>query len=165
MEVDAEVAVACVRVVERALERRARYREDQDEQDLVPAEIGIAATHRKMVTAIELALPANLRGRIRVDTPERWQGLQCQLMLAVHPLSGVRQPSEFDLETGRLCVIASRHRGGLVIMTRDHVGETLERTIPFARQPVGAPDIAGRGHAQHSTLWTRLQESGSIFVG
>jgi hypothetical protein len=165
MEVDLEVASACVRVVERALARRARYRELDAEHALVPAQIGIAATHRKMVTAIELALPASLRGQVRVDTPERWQGLECELMLAVHPLSGVRQPSDFDLETGRLCVMASRHRGGLVLVTRDHIGSTLEHTIPFARQPVGAPDVAGRGHAQHTTLWARLLAAGAIFGG
>ena len=85
-------------------------------------------------------------------------------MLAVHPLSGVRQPSEFDLETGRLCVTASRHRGGLVLVTRDHIGATLERTIPFARKPVGAPDLAGRGHAQHVALWGKLQTAGAIFA-
>jgi hypothetical protein len=163
MEVDADVARACVQVVERALASRARLRIDTEERELLPGDIGIAATHRKMVTAIDLALPAGLRGQVRVDTPERWQGLECALMLAVHPLCGVRQPSEFDLETGRLCVMASRHLCGFVLVTRDHVGTTLERTIPFARQPVGAPDVAGRGHAQHVALWSTLAAAGAVF--
>ena len=37
----------------------------------------------------------------------------------VHPLSGVVTPSDFDLETGRLCVMASRHKAGLIVLTRD----------------------------------------------
>jgi hypothetical protein len=83
-------------------------------------------------------------------------------MIAVHPLSGVLRPSEFDLETGRLCVMASRHRGGLVLLGRDHIAETLERTVPSAAQPVGKPDVAGRGHAVHSGLWDRLQREGRL---
>ena len=62
-------------------------------------------------------------GRLRVDTPERWQGLERPVMIAVHPLSGVTDPSAFDLETGRLCVMASRHQSALIVLTRDHVGD------------------------------------------
>lgn len=45
-------------------------------------------------------------------------------MIAVHPLSGVLRPSAFDLETGRLCVMASRHLAGMVVLGRDHLGLT-----------------------------------------
>ena len=58
---------------------------------------------------------------VSVDTPERWQGLECKVMVMVHPLSGVVRPSAFDLETGRLCVMASRHKAGLLVVTRDHL--------------------------------------------
>jgi hypothetical protein len=40
--------------------------------------------------------------------------------------------------------MASRHRGGFIILTRDHVWETLNLTVPSAEQPVGRVDIAGR---------------------
>src|SRR5207249_8262289 len=63
---------------------------------------------------------------VRVDTPERWQGLECKVMVVVHPLSGVLRPSAFDLETGRLCVMASRHRAGMVVLSRDHLENTLK---------------------------------------
>jgi hypothetical protein len=79
-------------------------------------------------------------------------------MIALHPLSGVAEPSSFDLETGRLCVMASRHRCGLVIVTRDHVGAALEQFTPAADQAVGQPDANGRGHAQHVAFWKALQD-------
>src|SRR3712207_1709390 len=115
-----------------------------------------------MNTAMELALPRNLRGRTRVDTPERWQGLERPVMIAVHPLSGVVDPSDFDLETGRLCVMASRHQSAFVMLTRDHVGDTLANLIPSAGQAPGRPDTVGRGHHAHLTFWAALQAQGQV---
>ena len=138
-----ELAALCAKTVHRVIADGTRVRHDGKIRALVPEQIGIAATHRRMITAIELALPANLRSIVRVDTPERWQGLEVDLMLSVHPLSGVVHPSDFDLDTGRLCVMASRHKAGLLILTRDHIARTLDATIPSARQPVGIDDVAG----------------------
>ena len=80
-------------------------------------------------------------------------------MIAVHPLSGVIDPSAFDLETGRLCVMASRHQAGFIMLTRDHVGETLRNYVPSAEQAPGRPDIVGRGHDAHLRFWTQLEDA------
>lgn len=164
LEADPELAARCALLVERLLARGAIYVEAGREHEIAPCDVGLAATHRRMVTALEHALPARLRREVRVDTPERWQGLERRVLIAVHPLSGVLHPSEFDLETGRLCVMASRHRGAVVIATRDHVGRTLEETIPCARQPLGVEDVAGRGHAQHTRLWKELVRRGQVLA-
>jgi hypothetical protein len=124
--------------------------------------VGIAATHRVVNTAIWQALPERLRGEVVVDTPERWQGLQRKVMIVVHPLSGVMAPSAFDLETGRLCVMASRHRAGLIVVSRDHVRSTLETHIPAAEQPVGRPDVTGRGHQANLRFWEGMEEANRV---
>lgn len=129
---------------------------------LVASSVGISSTHRSTNEALARRLAAAGLTDIKVDTPERWQGLQCDVMFALHPLSGVLMPSAFDLETGRLCVMASRHRGGLVIMSRDHVGATLEETLPVADQAVGREDTSGRGLEQHLRLWRALMTAGRI---
>ena len=49
-----------------------------------------------------------MRREMRVDTPERRQGLECPVMIVTHPLSGVLMPSAFDLETSRPCVMACK---------------------------------------------------------
>jgi hypothetical protein len=95
---------------------------------------------------------------VRVDTPERWQGLERKVMIAVHPLSGVTDPTSFELETGRLCVMASRHQCGLMVVTRDHIPDTLRQHIVSAEQPVGRTDGAGLGHHRHTEFWSRLAE-------
>jgi hypothetical protein len=103
-----------------------------------------------------------LANDVRVDTPERWQGLERPVMIAVHPLSGVTDPSAFDLETGRLCVMASRHQAGFIVLTRDHVGETLRNYVPSAGQAPGRPDVVGRGHDAHLRFWSQLEAAGSV---
>jgi len=163
-EPDTELAEVVARLAVRLLELRCVYAADDGDADtpreLAPADIGIVSTHNLMNTAIENALPAALRGKkgIRVTTPERWQGLQKPVMIAVHPLSGIARPSSFDLETGRLCVMASRHRSACFFVTRDNVGRTLDAHLPNADQALGCHDIVGRGHAQHTAFWKYHEE-------
>jgi hypothetical protein len=167
LEGDQEIARAAARVAIRALERKATFVADDDggEQPLTPRDIGISSTHRVMNSAILASLPRGFRNQvdgIRVDTPERWQGLERKLMVLVHPLSGVVHPSAFDLETGRLCVMASRHRSAMIIVSRDHVIHTLDSHVPSAEQAVGRSDVTGRGHSQHSSFWKFHESHGQI---
>jgi hypothetical protein len=156
LEDDQEVALAAVEAVRRLLARNAAARIDGKTAALLPEHIGVTATHRSMnARIVELLGP--LASGVRVDTPERWQGLERVVMVAVHPLSGVARPSGFDLDTGRLCVMASRHRAGLVVVSRDHVGDTLTANAPAADQPVACRDGAGRGHALHLQTWAWLR--------
>ena len=97
-----------------------------------------------------------------VDTPERWQGLERPLMVCVHPISGVTSPSAFDLETGRLCVMASRHQVGLLVVSRDYVATTLDELAPAADQAVGLPDRAGGGLERNRDFWALLTERSRI---
>lgn len=164
LELDEEVAVLAAETAARVVERGALAvaGDDGAERELRPGEIGVAATHRVMNTAIQQALPPELRAEVVVDTPERWQGLERKLMIVVHPLSGVTAPSSFDLETGRLCAMISRHRSGLIVVSRDHIQTTLENHIPVADQPVGRPDVTGRGHQAHLAFWGRLTKEGRV---
>jgi hypothetical protein len=156
LEEDHEVAAVAGQVAQRLLSRGTNVLMDGKRKDLEAHEVGLCATHRVMNAAMELKLPAGLRRKVKVDTPERWQGLERAVMVVAHPLSGVVQPSAFDLETGRLCVMASRHKAGLIIVTRDHIGHTLDEHMPSADQPVGRPDVSGRGHQQNRQFWETL---------
>jgi hypothetical protein len=159
LERDDEVAAVAAEIVTRLLERGGKFHDSGTVEKIEPSHIGVAATHRVMNMEMHLKLPGRLRQEVKVDTPERWQGLECPVMVVVHPLSGVTRPSAFDLDTGRLCVMASRHRGGLILIGRDHLDETLDKLIPSATQAVGRPDATGRGHAQHLTFWRSLQRA------
>jgi hypothetical protein len=162
VEVDSELAAAVATIVrEMIADGSATVRASGPARPLTAADIGISASHRVMNTAISAALGV-LANDVRVDTPERWQGLERPVMVAVHPLSGVVDPSAFDLETGRLCVMASRHQAAFIVLTRDHVGETLRNYVPSASQAPGRPDIVGRGHDAHLQFWSRLEATGAV---
>lgn len=161
IEVDPDIAAACASVISSLLEGAAVLRFGSARRPLTPADIGVTSTHRVMNSALSSAL-ARWSNEIRVDTPERWQGLERPVMIAVHPLSGVIDPSAFDLETGRLCVMASRHEAALIMLTRDHVGQTLRNYVPSAEQAPGRKDVVGRGHDAHLRFWEQLEISGSV---
>ena len=164
LEVDHELAEAVAEVVSQLLAAEATVRlgaTGKPGQQITPGDIGVSSSHRVMNAAIAKELAA-WNGAIRVDTPERWQGLERPMMLVVHPLSGVVDPSAFDLETGRLCVMASRHQAGLVLLARDHVGSTLSDFVPSAGQALGRPDVVGRGHDAHIRFWSALRDQGRI---
>ncbi len=152
---DTELAAVVVDVIRRLLEIECVVSTEPSEaanpRRLLASDIGVVSTHNLMNAAINqrlLAVKKSFR-EIRVTTPERWQGLEKPVMIAVHPLSGVMAPSEFDLETGRLCVMASRHQAACLFVTRDHIGRTLDRHLPAATQALGGADITGRGHDVH----------------
>lgn len=156
IETDRELARVATEVARRLIKRGCLISTDPREREtprkLKPSDIGIVSTHNQMNTAVQAELSGELSD-IRIATPERWQGLQRAVMIAIHPLSGVMTPSSFDLETGRLCVMASRHQSACIFVTRDHVGETLDTHMPVADQALGRGDIVGRGHAQHTDFW------------
>ena len=159
---DPDVAAAAAETVVRALARNAKATAKDrgiELKKLEPGNIGVAASHRVMVQSVLSKLPSDLRGLVKVDTAERWQGLERELMVVVHPLSSMENPGEFDLETGRLCVMASRHQSGLVVVGRDHIGDTLDGILPSATQPLGRPDAVSRGLRQHRAFWSHLDKS------
>ena len=53
-----------------------------------------------------------------VDTAERLQGRQADLVFAWHPASGMVAATDFQRDAGRLCVMLSRHKYGVVLVYR-----------------------------------------------
>lgn len=135
--------------------------QDSPPKPLSEHDIGVTASHRAMNGLIRKTLGVDY-SNVRIDTPERWQGLEKPFMLAVHPLSGTQEASDFDLGTGRLCVMASRHQIGLIIFGRDHIGETLANTVTSAAQAPGQSDETGRGKQAHVALMRMLSDRGRI---
>jgi hypothetical protein len=59
-------------------------------------------------------------------TANRLQGREYDVTVVLHPLSGRPDATAFHLETGRLCVLASRHRHACIVVCRAGVGELLD---------------------------------------
>jgi len=122
---DAEAAAACALIAARALARGALAVSETGETPLTADRIAIGAAHRDQVAAIRSFLPAHAR-EITVDTANRLQGREYDLTVVLHPLSGRRDATAFHLESGRLCVLTSRHRHACVVVARAGIAELLD---------------------------------------
>lgn len=92
---------------------------------LTRADIAVGVTHRDQKAQVETALQRLGITGVTVDTANRLQGRQYEVVIAWHPLSGRRDASKFHLEAGRLCVLTSRHRQACIVVTRAGIAEQL----------------------------------------
>ncbi|GAA2641445.1 AAA family ATPase [Paractinoplanes durhamensis] len=140
---DAEAAAACAALAGRALARGGVAVSEAGEMPLTAQRIAIGAAHRDQAAAIRAQLPPEAAG-VTVDTANRLQGREYDLTIVLHPLSGRRDATAFHLESGRLCVLTSRHRHACVVVARDGIAELLDEhpsTEPVhLNVPVKFPD-------------------------
>jgi len=131
-QVDPEAVEALTAVVERALAVGITATHERGSHQLGTQHIAVGVTHRDQRGHVRAAVDGMLErrgfppGSVVVDTANRLQGRQFDLLVAWHPLSGRRDASSFHLESGRLCVLLSRHRHACVVVTRGGIREQLE---------------------------------------
>jgi AAA domain len=99
--------------------------------------IAVGTAHRDQAAAVRGALAAvgvatgaggggAGTGGVTVDTANRLQGREFDVTVFLHPLSGRPDATAFHLETGRLCVLTSRHRHACIVVCRAGVAELLD---------------------------------------
>ncbi len=125
---DPEAVGAVAAVVRRLLERGGVTLSERSAGPLpVTAErIAVGTAHRDQAAAVRAALAGLGVGGVTVDTANRLQGREFDVTVVLHPLSGRPDATAFHLETGRLCVLASRHRHACVVVCRAGVAELLD---------------------------------------
>ncbi|GGS17118.1 AAA family ATPase [Streptomyces griseoviridis] len=125
---DPEAVRAVAAVVRRLLDREgaARSERSPDASPLTPARIAVGTAHRDQAAAVRAALAALGVTGVTVDTANRLQGREYDVTVVLHPLSGRPDATAFHLETGRLCVLASRHRHACVVVCREGVDDLLD---------------------------------------
>jgi hypothetical protein len=124
---DREAVAACAALAERFLQRGAvAYSERAPGgAPVTVGRIAIGTAHRDQARAIRAALNPWLDG-ITVDTANRLQGREYDVVIVLHPLSGRRDATAFHLEAGRLCVLTSRHRHACIVVARAGIPELLD---------------------------------------
>jgi superfamily I DNA and/or RNA helicase len=110
--------------------------------------IVVGTAHRDQAQAVRAALrQAGVTG-VTVDTANSLQGREFDVTIVWHPLSGRRDATAFHLESGRLCVLTTRHRHACVVVARAGIPELLDAhpsTDPvYLNAPVKFPDGWGR---------------------
>ncbi|MFE5404540.1 AAA family ATPase [Streptomyces sp. NPDC056580] len=125
---DPEAVRAVAAVVRRLLDRggAAVSERSPDATPLTAGRVAVGTAHRDQAAAVRSALADLGVGDVTVDTANRLQGREYDVTVVLHPLSGRPDATAFHLETGRLCVLASRHRHACVVVCRAGVGDLLD---------------------------------------
>jgi hypothetical protein len=114
---------------------------------LAASDIAVVASHVNQASAIRALLADE--PSVLVGTANQLQGLERHAVVALHPLAGYRDTeaeSEFSADTGRACVMLSRHRAHVTVIIDD----------------CAAVPSAGQAGAAHSQLLTRLMASPAV---
>jgi hypothetical protein len=93
------------------------------------SDIAIGVAHRDQADLIRAALSRAgnpCAPGVAVDTANRLQGREFEVVIVVHPLSGRRDATAFHLEAGRLCVLTSRHRHACIVVAREGIADLLD---------------------------------------
>jgi hypothetical protein len=160
---DPEAVVAVAAVVARLLARGGVAASERGESKLTPERIAVGTAHRDQAAAVRAALAALDVTGVTVDTANRLQGREYDVTVVFHPLSGRPDATAFHLETGRLCVLASRHRHACVVVARAGIAELLDEHPSTDPVQLGVslkfPDGWEANHAvldrlnDHRVLW------------
>lgn len=155
-EFDGDLSDSIAALARRLLERGARCLDDDRESQLEPGDIGVVCAHRSQVYSIQQRLGPDL-AEVYVETADRYQGLERKVMIVYHPLSGRMGLSGFQLDTGRLCVMTSRHRISCFIVGREGIADRLRALPPPVERILGVEENPfHRGRAAHLNLLEAL---------
>ncbi|MCC5477372.1 AAA domain-containing protein [Streptomyces barringtoniae] len=125
---DPEAVRAVAAVVRRLLDRGGAALSERSDgpAPLTADRIAVGTAHRDQAAAVRTALAELGVADVTVDTANRLQGREYDVTVVLHPLSGRPDATAFHLETGRLCVLASRHRHACIVVCRAGVGDLLD---------------------------------------
>ncbi|MFF7854871.1 AAA family ATPase [Streptomyces sp. NPDC007904] len=125
---DPEAVRAVALVVRRLLDRGGAAVSERapDPVPLTASRIAVGTAHRDQAAAVRAALAELGVADVTVDTANRLQGREYDVTVVLHPLSGRPDATAFHLETGRLCVLTSRHRHACIVVCRAGVGDLLD---------------------------------------
>jgi hypothetical protein len=93
-------------------------------------QVAVGVSHNDQKELLRVALAARGLGSVVVETANKLQGLEFEVVFAWHPLAGLPEADDFHLDTGRLCVLLTRHRQACVVVGRAGDCDLLEDRIP-----------------------------------
>ncbi|MGY6018123.1 AAA domain-containing protein [Streptomyces spinosirectus] len=126
---DPEAVGAVAAIVRRLLDRDGAATSERapgEPVPLTPDRVAVGTAHRDQAAAIRAALAELGVTEVTVDTANRLQGREYDVTVVLHPLSGRPDATAFHLETGRLCVLTSRHRHACIVVCRAGVSDLLD---------------------------------------
>jgi hypothetical protein len=129
---DPEAIELIVGLLARLFERRPMVRCElrPDDADLRPERVAVGVSHNDQKDFVRIALSSRGHNGVVVETANKLQGLEFDLVVAWHPLAGLTEPDPFHLDPGRLCVLLTRHRHACLVVGRAGDADPLEDQPP-----------------------------------
>jgi AAA domain len=137
------------RLAERLAARSPRVRSERTKGRLEPLllnRVAVAVSHNDQKDHVQTSLNRAGLADVRVDTANKLQGLEFDVVIAWHPLAGLPAPDGFHLDPGRLCVMLTRHRHACIVVGRLGDLDLLGSVPPEADAWLGhdrSPEIDG----------------------
>jgi len=161
LQADPEAIALIVRVLRRLLERSPRVRCERHREfiELHADRLAVGVSHNDQKDLLRVALAAQGLNGVVVETANRIQGLEFDVVVAWHPLAGLAEPDGFHLDPGRLCVMLTRHRHACVVVGRAGDEEMLnEQPSPPTPAYLGwDPDPVLDGWEIHRQVFAALE--------
>lgn len=122
-----------------------------------PGRLAIAVSHNDQKDYLRSAFDSAGLTAVRIDTANKLQGLEFDVVVAWHPLAGLPVPDGFHLDPGRLCVMLTRHRHGCIVVGRAGDPDLVDQLPPTSEVWLGHdPDPILDGWFAHSLVFDRL---------
>jgi hypothetical protein len=113
--------------------------------DLDLQQIAVGVSHNDQKDLLRARLDALGLGAVTVATANKLQGLEYDVVVCWHPLAGLPDADEFHVDSGRLCVMTTRHRHACIVVGRRGDRELIEGLPPSTPAWPGVDDDAVLG--------------------
>jgi hypothetical protein len=159
---DREIVVALADVVEALFESKPMVRDEKNGVGppilLAPARVAVGVSHRNQRAAVSVELQRRDLGGVVVDTANRLQGREFDVVVVWHPLAGRRDATAFHLDAGRAAVLTTRHRHACVVVGRAGARQLLEDHAPPSEYELGVTrQVEFDGWEAHARLLEHLE--------
>ena len=100
---------------------------------------------------------------LTIATANKFQGSEKAISIALHPLSGKTEITAFDSDSGRLCVMLSRHTHACFVIHRPGILEMLQANVPNTPRAIGdSIDWSHAGWKSNSDYAAWMKNSGAL---
>ncbi len=123
------------------------------------ARIAVVVSHNDQKAMVRMLLAGVGLNDVVVNTANKLQGLEFDVVVCWHPLSGLLEADAFHVEAGRLCVMCTRHRHACIVVGRRGDRELVEGLPPSTPAYPGMGedlDDILRGWAVHRAVFAEL---------
>ena len=158
---DPDTIELIVGLLTRLLARSPQLRDERNVgwRELRMADVAVAVSHNDQKDYLRVALDAAGLGGIVVNTANKLQGLQFEVVVAWHPLAGLPDADGFHLDPGRLCVMLTRHRQACIVVGRASDQSIVDGLPPTTPAYLGwDPDPVLDGWEVHQSVFAGLAD-------